>query len=53
MIGSRACVCPRLVWIPDRPSWDPAQVYPLIDYIARNYHLAARMGGKMILEVNQ
>jgi hypothetical protein len=51
-IGNRACVCPRLVWMPDRPSWDPNHVYPLISYIARNYHPVVRIGGKMILEAN-
>ncbi len=51
--GNRACVCPRMVWIPDRPSWDPDYVYPLVDYIARNYHPAAKIGGKVILEQNQ
>jgi hypothetical protein len=50
--GNRACVCPRLVWIPDRPSWDPDYVYPLVEYIARNYRPAARIGGKVILEPN-
>jgi hypothetical protein len=51
--GNRTCVCPRLVWIPDQPSWDPNYVYPLVDYIARNYHPAARIGGKVILERNR
>ena len=51
-VGNRACVCPRLVWMPDRPSWDPDFVYPLVDYIARNYRPAAGIGGKMILEPN-
>jgi len=50
--GNRACVCPRLVWIPDVPSWDPDYVYPLVEYIARNYRPAARIGGKVILEPN-
>jgi hypothetical protein len=51
--GNRACVCPHLVWTPDRPSFDPDYVYPLIDYILRNYHPAARIGEKLILEPNQ
>ena len=50
--GNRACVCPLLVWIPDRPSWNPDYVYPLVDYIARNYRPVARIGGKVILEPN-
>jgi hypothetical protein len=50
--GNRACVCPRLVWTPDRPSFDPDYMYPLVDYIARNYRPAARIGGKVILEPN-
>ena len=33
-------------------SWDPDFVYPLVDYIARNYRPAAGIGGKMILEPN-
>ncbi len=51
-VGNRACVCPRLVWMPDRPSWDPDYIYPLVDYITRNYRPAIRIGGKMILEPN-
>jgi hypothetical protein len=50
--GNRACVCPRLVWVPDQPSWDPDYVYPLVDYIARNYRPAAKIAGKVILEPN-
>src|SRR5258708_36305985 len=50
--GNRACVCPLLVWTPDRRSFDPDYVYPLIEYIARNYHPVARIGGKVILEPN-
>ncbi len=51
-VGNRSCVCPRLVWMPDKPSWDAAHVYPLIGYIVGNYHLAARIGSKMMLEAN-
>jgi hypothetical protein len=51
-VGNRACVCPRLLWMPDRPSWDPDFVYPLVDYIARNYRPALRIAGKVILEPN-
>jgi hypothetical protein len=50
--GNRACVCPRLVWVPDQPSYDPNYVYPLVEYIARNYHPVLRIGGKLILEKN-
>ncbi len=50
--GNRACVCPRLVWTPDRPSWDPHYVYPLVNYIARNYRPAVKLEGKTILEAN-
>ena len=51
--GNRACVCPRLVWEPDRPSFDPDYVYPLVDYIARNYYPVLHVGGKVILERKQ
>jgi hypothetical protein len=51
--GNRACVCPRLVWIPDRPSWNPDYVYPLAGYLEMNYHAVWRGGGKVILERNK
>jgi hypothetical protein len=47
--GNRACVCPRLVWMPDRPSWDPSVVYPVVQYISRHYRPALRIGGKAVL----
>ncbi len=50
--GNRACACPRLVWMPDRLSWDPDYVYPMVAYIVHNYHPAERIGRKMILEAN-
>ena len=50
LVGDRACVYPRLVWVPDRPSWDPNYVYPRVDYITRNYRPAMRIGNMVILE---
>jgi hypothetical protein len=47
--GDRMCVCPRLVWTPDRRSWDPDFVYPVVRYISQNYHPALRIGGEAIL----
>ena len=47
--GNRSCVCPRLVWIPDRPSWDPDFIYPVVAYIAHNYRPTMRFGSKVIL----
>ena len=50
--GNRACICPRVVWKPDRPSFNLDHIYPLVGYIARNYHPVLRAGGKVILERN-
>jgi hypothetical protein len=50
--GDRACVCPRLVWAPDRPSWNPDYIYPLAGYLEAHYHAVWRGGGKVILERN-
>jgi hypothetical protein len=50
--GDRACVCPRLVWTPDRPSWNPDYIYPLAGYLETHYHVVWRGGGKVILERN-
>jgi hypothetical protein len=47
--GNRSCVCPRLVWMPDRPSWNPSIVYPVVDYILSHYRPAVKLGGKVIL----
>ncbi len=46
--GNRACPCPRLVWAPDRPSWDPNHVLPVVKYIEENYHVVDRIGNKLI-----
>ena len=46
--GNRACSCPRLVWAPDRSSWDPAHVIPVAQYIEENYRVAERIGNKVI-----
>lgn len=46
--GNRACPCPRLVWAPDRPSWDPNHVFPVVKYIEENYRVADRIGNKVI-----
>lgn len=47
--GNRACVCPRLVWMPDRMSWNPSVTYPVVDYISRHYRAALRVAGKAVL----
>ena len=51
--GNRLCVCPRLVWQPDIPNWDPNYVFPLVSYVKEHYHVAATIGDKLILTPNQ
>lgn len=50
--GTMGCVFPRLVWEPDRLSWDPLAVLPLVDYIERNYHVDHTVGGWLLLRPN-
>ena len=47
--GNLMCACPRLVWQPDQPNWDPDYVFPLVSYIKANYRVAAEIGDKLIL----
>ncbi len=42
--GDIGCVFPRLVWKGDKPSSDPAYVFPIVDYIERNYRVETRIG---------
>ena len=51
--GTMGCVFPRLVWEPDRLSWDPLYVFPLVEYIERNYHVDRIVGGWLLLRPNE
>jgi hypothetical protein len=46
--GNHACPCPRLVWEPDRPSWDPAHVYPVARYIQEHYRVERRIADRVV-----
>ncbi len=43
------CPCPRLVWEPDQPSWDPNIVNPIVPYLERNYRPIVTLPYKMLL----
>jgi len=43
------CVFPRLAWQPDRPSWDPSYVFPVVRYLEQTYGLQTKIGPKIIL----
>src|SRR5262249_33776344 len=47
--GYMNCPCPRLVWQPDQPSWDPAAVLPVVPYIQDNYKPEKYFATKTIL----
>ncbi len=38
------CPCPRLVWLPDQPSWVPGYVFPVVDYLRAHYRVLDRFG---------
>jgi len=46
--GNRACPCPRLVWMPDKSSWDPRHVFPLVRYIQEHYRVEERIGDRVL-----
>ncbi|HLJ46002.1 MAG TPA: hypothetical protein VKU01_08340 [Bryobacteraceae bacterium] len=43
------CPCPRIVWEPDEPSWDPNVVNPIVPYIEGKYLPVLTLEYKMIL----
>jgi hypothetical protein len=47
--GDIGCVFPRLMWKGDKPSSDPAYVFPIVNYIERNYRVEKRIGMWVIL----
>lgn len=47
--ANMACPFPRLVWEPDQPSWEPGYVFPVVDFLEREYHVIAEIGPKIIL----
>jgi hypothetical protein len=51
--GDMACACPRLVWMPDRPSSDPGKIYPVVGYIQRNYRVDKIIGDRLLLVPNE
>jgi hypothetical protein len=46
--GNRTCPCPRLVWMPDTPSWDPSHVFPVVRYIQEHYRVEERIGDRVL-----
>jgi hypothetical protein len=46
--GNRACPCPRLVWKPDQPSWDPGRVFPVVRYIEEHYRVDETIGDRVL-----
>ena len=51
--GNVACAFPRLVWMPDRPAGDAAVVFPVVDFLRRNYAIDRRIGNWMLLRPNR
>ncbi len=47
--GSVGCVFPRFVWKSDKASSDPSYVFPIVDYIERNYKVERKVGTWIIL----
>jgi hypothetical protein len=47
--GNMRCAFPRLVWQPDRPSWDPGYVFPVVSYLEQHYRVLTTIGPKLIL----
>jgi hypothetical protein len=47
--GSVGCVFPQLVWKGNKPSSDPNHVFPIVDYIERNYMVDRKIGMWVIL----
>jgi hypothetical protein len=42
--GRVGCAFPDLVWQPDRISWDPVYVLPIIQYIEQHYRVDQKIG---------
>jgi hypothetical protein len=47
--GYMECPCPRLVWAPDQPSWEPGHIIPLIAEVEQKYRIATRIKSKTVL----
>ena len=47
--GNLKCAFPRLVWAPDRPSWDPAAVLPVTEFIETHYRRDRKIGQWVML----
>jgi hypothetical protein len=47
-----ACVFPQLVWKGNRPASDPNHIFPIVDYIKRNYRVDRKIGTWVILRPN-
>jgi hypothetical protein len=50
--GNVACPCPRLVWAPDKASWKPGSIFPVVDYIQKHYHVDQKIGDRLLLIPN-
>lgn len=43
------CPCPRLVWEPDEPSWDPEVEFPIVPQIEQNYRAVMTVKNQVLL----
>jgi hypothetical protein len=50
--GNMACVFPRWTWVPDKPSWDPALVLPMVEFIQTHYRTDRKIGEWLMLLPN-
>ena len=50
--GNVLCPCPRLVWAPDKPSWKPGSIFPVVRFIQSHYHIESRIGDRLLMIPN-
>ncbi len=48
VLAPTRCTFPRLVWRPDQLAYDPAEVFPVVDYIQSHYVPVAQFGDIVI-----
>jgi hypothetical protein len=47
--GHQGCSFPAITWIPGRGDAIPGYVYPIVDFLRRNYTVAGRYRGRLLL----
>jgi hypothetical protein len=47
--GTLGCAFPRFVWQPDQPTSDPTYIFPVVEYIQRNYRVDKTIGQWILL----